>query len=78
MTSKIVAGSERKTKKNTNPAYPKGGGWWTFPRIIWELGTVVWALIFAPPEKGIAKKGIAEKGDVHPTLENFTKSQAEE
>jgi hypothetical protein len=72
MTSKVLAFSESKTKKSTNPAYPKGGSWWTFPRIVWELGTVVWALIFASPEKGIAKKG-----DVHPTFDNFTKSQIE-
>ena len=53
MTSTIFARSESASANNTNPAYPKGGDWWAFPRIIRELGTVVWALLFAPPEKRI-------------------------
>jgi hypothetical protein len=51
MTSKIFLRTESAPEKNTNPAYPKVAAWWTFPRIIWELGTVVWALLFAPSEK---------------------------
>ena len=49
--SEIVARLESASERNTNPAYPKGGGWWTFPRVIWELGTVVWALFSAPVER---------------------------
>jgi hypothetical protein len=50
MTSNMFA---RSPENNRNPAYPKGGDWWTFPRIILELGTVVWTLFFARPEKRI-------------------------
>jgi hypothetical protein len=53
--SGIVVRSESALASTTNPAYPKGGGWWTFPRVIWELGTVVGALLSVPPEKHINK-----------------------
>jgi hypothetical protein len=53
--SGIVVRSESAPASNTNLAYPKGGGWWTFPRVIWELGTVVWALLSLLSEKHINK-----------------------